>query len=49
MADRTAALVLDDAAALGAGAALLPGLLGVDVVAVVDHVILDGLGHCIGA
>lgn len=49
VADRTAPLVLDDAAALGAGAALLHDLFGITIVTVGKHVVLDGLGYRIGA
>jgi len=49
MADRTATFVLDNTAALGAGAALVGGLFGVDVITVVEHVVLDRLGNCVGA
>ena len=49
VADRTAALMLNNTAALGAGAAVLFGGLGVNVVTVGYHVGLDGLGYRIGA
>jgi len=42
VADGTTTLVLDDAAALGTGAALLDDLLGVDVITG-DHVFLTVL------
>lgn len=49
MADRTAPFVLDYAAALRTGAALLPDYLGVDIITVIDHMVLDGLCNGIGA
>jgi len=49
VADRTAAFVFYYAAALGTGAAVLLGDFRVDIVAAVDHVVLDRFCHRIGA
>ena len=49
MTDRAATLVLDDAAALRAGSALMTGRFAVDIVPVVDKMILDRFCHRIGA
>ena len=49
MADHAAAFMFHRSATLGAGAALLQRGLGIQVVAVGDHVGLDRLGNGVGA
>src|SRR6185369_473798 len=49
MADRAAPLMFDNASAFRAGASILRGGLGVDVIAVVYQMVLDSLGNGIGA
>ena len=49
MADRTATLVFDNAAAFRAGTAFVADCLVLDVVSAVNKVVLDRFCNCIGA